>query len=57
MLRLFHGSFLAPIIIAGVDEAVIRNIEAAKQLAQIVSSSLGPNGTCVCGACVGWGPR
>ena len=28
----------------GVDEAVIRNIEAAKQLSQIVSSSLGPNG-------------
>lgn len=28
----------------GVDEAVIRNIEAAKQLSQIVSTSLGPNG-------------
>jgi hypothetical protein len=28
-----------------VDEAVVRNIEAAKQLAHIVSSSMGPNGT------------
>ena len=28
----------------GVDEAVIRNIEAAKQLARICSSSMGPNG-------------
>lgn len=29
---------------AGVDEAVIRNIEAAKQIAGIISTSLGPNG-------------
>lgn len=34
--------FFHPMI--GVDEAVIRNIEAAKQLAQIVRTSLGPNG-------------
>jgi len=30
--------------IEGVDDAVVRNIEAAKQLAKITATSLGPNG-------------
>jgi hypothetical protein len=29
---------------AGVDEAVVRNIEACKNLSQITRTSLGPNG-------------
>ena len=35
-----EGSTLAD----GVDEAVLKNIGATKQLAKIVQSSLGPNG-------------
>uniref|UniRef100_A0A7S0S258 CCT-theta n=1 Tax=Chlamydomonas leiostraca TaxID=1034604 RepID=A0A7S0S258_9CHLO len=38
MLKEGHKHF------AGVDEAVVRNIEACKNLAQIVRTSLGPNG-------------
>jgi T-complex protein 1 subunit theta len=29
----------------GLDEAVYRNIEAAKQLAEVTRTSFGPNGT------------
>jgi len=29
----------------GVEEALLRNIEACKQLAEVVRTSLGPNGT------------
>mmetsp|Transcript_110007 Transcript_110007/g.320204 ORF Transcript_110007/g.320204 Transcript_110007/m.320204 type:complete len:210 (+) Transcript_110007:75-704(+) len=38
MLKSGHKS------IEGLDEAVLKNIEAAKGIAQIVSSSMGPNG-------------
>lgn len=38
MLKQGHKS------IEGLDEAVLKNIEAAKGIAQIVSSSMGPNG-------------
>lgn len=38
MLKEGHKHF------AGVDEAVLRNIEACKQMAQITRTSLGPNG-------------
>ncbi|CAM9486714.1 unnamed protein product [Phaeothamnion confervicola] len=38
MLKDGHQSF------EGVDEAIMRNIEAAKQLADVVKTSLGPNG-------------
>ena len=31
----------------GVDEAVMKNIDAARGLAAIARTSLGPNGTCV----------
>lgn len=41
MLKDGHKTF------SGVDEAVIRNIEAAKGLSKIVASSFGPNGTCL----------
>ena len=30
---------------AGVDEALVKNIEACRELAKIVQSSFGPNGT------------
>jgi hypothetical protein len=40
MLKDGHTSF------EGVDEAIMRNIDAAKQLADIVKTSLGPNGKC-----------
>jgi T-complex protein 1 subunit theta len=40
MLKDGHTSY------EGVDEAIMRNIDAAKQLADIVKSSLGPNGQC-----------
>jgi hypothetical protein len=42
MLKDGHTSF------EGVDEAIMRNIDAAKQLADIVKTSLGPNGKLVC---------
>lgn len=42
MLKEGHKHF------AGVDEAVLRNIEACKNMAQITRTSLGPNGECVC---------
>eukprot|EP00955_Chlamydomonas_euryale_P030995 325880-Chlamydomonas_euryale.AAC.10 len=32
--------------ISGLEEAVIKNIEACKELAQIARTSLGPNGAC-----------
>lgn len=32
---------------SGLDEAVLKNIEACKQLSQITRTSLGPNGACV----------
>lgn len=38
MLKKGHSSA------AGLDEAVMKNIEAAKQISQMVASSLGPNG-------------
>ena len=38
MLKEGHKHF------SGVDEAVMRNIEACKNLAQICRTSLGPNG-------------
>ena len=31
--------------IEGVEEAVVKNLEAASQLAKITQTSLGPNGT------------
>jgi chaperonin GroEL (HSP60 family) len=30
---------------SGLDEAVIKNVEACKQLSKITRTSLGPNGT------------
>lgn len=41
MLKEGHKHF------AGVDEAVLRNIEACKNMAQITRTSLGPNGACM----------
>lgn len=38
MLKEGHNSY------EGVDEAILRNINAAKELAAIVRTSLGPNG-------------
>lgn len=38
MLKEGHTSY------EGVDEAILRNINAAKELASIVRTSLGPNG-------------
>ena len=38
MLKEGHKHF------AGIDEAVMRNIEACKNMAQITRTSLGPNG-------------
>lgn len=38
MLKEGHNSY------EGVDEAIMRNINAAKELAAIVRTSLGPNG-------------
>lgn len=38
MLKDGHNSY------EGVDEAIMRNINAAKELAAIVRTSLGPNG-------------
>lgn len=38
MLKEGHSSY------EGVDEAILRNINAAKELAAIVRTSLGPNG-------------
>lgn len=38
MLKDGHNSY------EGVDEAIVRNINAAKELAAIVRTSLGPNG-------------
>jgi T-complex protein 1 subunit theta len=38
MLKDGHKSF------EGVDDAILRNIDAAKQLADIIKTSLGPNG-------------
>jgi len=32
---------------SGVDEAVMKNIDACKGLAQITRTSLGPNGACL----------
>lgn len=32
---------------SGMEEAVLRNIEATRQLAQITRTSMGPNGACV----------
>jgi T-complex protein 1 subunit theta len=42
MLKEGHKHF------SGVDEAVIKNIDACKGLAQITRTSLGPNGTSEC---------
>ncbi len=33
---------------SGLEEAILKNVEACKQLAQITRTSLGPNGTCGC---------
>ena len=44
MLKDGHTSY------EGVDEAIMRNIDAAKQLADIVKTSLGPNGALRSGA-------
>jgi T-complex protein 1 subunit theta len=50
MLKEGHRHF------AGVDEAVLRNIEASKAIAACCASSMGPNGECffVCGWCRVW---
>ena len=33
--------------LVGLDEAVMKNIEACKQLAGIIKTSMGPNGACL----------
>lgn len=33
--------------LSGVDEAVLKNLEACKQLSAMTKTSLGPNGTCI----------
>ena len=33
--------------LVGLDEAVMKNIEACKQLASIIKTSMGPNGACL----------
>lgn len=35
---------------SGLDEAVLKNIDACKQLSTITRTSLGPNGTTTCGS-------
>jgi T-complex protein 1 subunit theta len=32
--------------LSGLDEAVLKNIDACKQLSKITRTSLGPNGAC-----------
>jgi T-complex protein 1 subunit theta len=38
-------------LMSGLDEAVLKNIEACKQLSKITRSSLGPNGTSISICC------